>query len=68
MLDDHFYRMESALHQLMAATVQRQQDLTIMRPNSQQMARKRPLRKRPLRKRPLRKRHLRKRHLGKRHL
>ncbi|CAL8316124.1 unnamed protein product [Arctogadus glacialis] len=39
-----------------------------MRPNSQKMARKRPLRKRHLRKRPLRKRHLRKRHLGKRHL
>ncbi|CAL8265047.1 unnamed protein product [Gadus morhua 'NCC'] len=38
-----------------------------MRPNSQQMARKRPLRKRPLRKRPLRKRHLRKRHRRERH-
>ncbi|CAL8265080.1 unnamed protein product [Gadus morhua 'NCC'] len=39
-----------------------------MRPNIQQMARKRPLRKRPLRKRPLGKRHLAKRPLGKRHL
>ncbi|CAL8348543.1 unnamed protein product [Boreogadus saida] len=41
---------------------------TIMRPNSQQMARKRPLRKRHLRKRHRRKRHLGKRHLGKTHL
>ncbi|CAL8369773.1 unnamed protein product [Gadus morhua 'NCC'] len=39
-----------------------------MRPNSQQMARKRPPRKRHLRKRHLRKRHLRKRHRRKRHL
>ncbi|CAL8376881.1 unnamed protein product [Boreogadus saida] len=42
--------------------------LTIMRPNIQQMARKRPLGKRPLGKRPLGKRHLGRGPLGKRHL
>ncbi|CAL8256400.1 unnamed protein product [Boreogadus saida] len=39
-----------------------------MRPNSQQMARKRPLRKRPLRRRPLGKSHLGRGHLAKRPL
>ena len=41
---------------------------TIIRPNSQQMARTRPLRKRPLGKRHLGRGHLAKRPLGKTHL